>query len=760
MHYLDSLNEPQKEAVVNAHGAMIIIAGAGSGKTRVLTFRIAFLIENGVEPFNILALTFTNKAAKEMRERIEKVVGNDAKNLWMGTFHAIFAKILRFEGEKLGYSSNFTIYDTDDSKSVLSEVIKDMKLDDKLYRTNSVLSKISNCKNNLISWQAYLRNPEYMTEDEAAGRPKIGEIYREYASRCFKANAMDFDDILFNTNVLLRDHLDVLNKYQRKFQYVLIDEFQDTNISQYNIVKKLSASHQNICVVGDDAQSIYAFRGANIQNILNFEKDYPELKIVKLEQNYRSTKNIVNAANSVIRYNQAQLKKNVWTSNDEGSKIDLIKSTNDNEEGRLIASSIFEAKMQNGLQNKDFAILYRTNAQSRALEENLRRLNIKYKIIGGISFYQRKEVKDMVAYLRFAINPQDIEAFKRIINYPKRGIGDSTVNKLIIASEERNVPIWEIVNHVKSYFQGERFIKSVEDFSVMMRMFMLLVEKKDAYTAANQIAKDSGLLHELYSDKTVEGKMRYDNLQELLNAIKGYVDNPENEDKSLSTFLQEVSLVSSADSNLDEDAVTLMTIHMSKGLEFDYVYIAGLEENLFPSQMMLENREDLEEERRLFYVAITRAKNKLTLSYALQRYKFGNIQSCEPSRFIDEIDTKFLNAIKPFGGFDSGFSMRGFGNSTKSNFDRNYINTDKITNKQSSFTPKPNIKPIGKSFTPFQANSPDEFQKGQRVFHQKFGEGTIMEIEPYGSDKRAKIVFDINGERTLILSFAKLMILK
>ncbi|GAB4331315.1 MAG: 3'-5' exonuclease [Flammeovirgaceae bacterium] len=758
MHYLDSLNEPQKEAVINPHGAMMIIAGAGSGKTRVLTFRIAFLIENGVEPFNILALTFTNKAAKEMRERIEKLVGNEAKNLWMGTFHSIFAKILRFEGEKLGYSPNFTIYDTDDSKSVLSEVIKDMKLDDKLYRPNSVLSRISNMKNNLISWQMYLRTPEYLTEDEASGRPRIGEIYKEYALRCFKANAMDFDDILFNTNILLRDHLDVLNKYQRKFQYVLIDEFQDTNLSQYLIVKKLSASHQNICVVGDDAQSIYAFRGANIQNILNFEKDYPDLKIVKLEQNYRSTKNIVNAANSVIRYNQAQLKKNIWTSNPEGSKIDLIKSTNDNEEGRLIASSIFEAKVQYGLQNKDFAVLYRTNAQSRAIEENLRRLNITYKVIGGLSFYQRKEVKDMVAYLRFSINPQDIEAFKRIINYPKRGIGDSTVHKLILLSEEKNIPIWEIINNVRTYFQGDRFIKQVEDFALMMRMFMILVEKKDAFAAATQIAKDSGLLQELYADKTVEGKMRYDNLQELLNAIKAYVDNPENEDKSLSAFLQEVSLVSSADTSLDDDAVTLMTIHMSKGLEFEFVYIAGLEENLFPSQMMLESRADLEEERRLFYVAITRAKQKLTLSYALQRYKFGNIQSCEPSRFIEEIDTKFINAIRPYGGFESGFSVGCFGTAKKTNFTRNFINTEE--KKTSGFISKPPLKSIGKSFTEFKPNAPDEFQKGQRVMHQKFGEGTILEVEPYGNDKRAKIAFDLNGERTLILSFAKLMILK
>ncbi len=744
MHYLESLNEPQREAVTASEGPMMIIAGAGSGKTRVLTYRIAFLIEHGIEPFQILSLTFTNKAAKEMRERIQSVVGNEAKNLWMGTFHSVFAKILRFEGGKLGYQSNFTIYDADDSKSLLKTIIKEKNLDDKLYKPNVVFSKISKAKNNLISWQAYSQDADYLLDDENSGRPKIWEIYKEYALRCFKGNAMDFDDLLFNTNVLFEKHLDVLNKYQHKFKYVLIDEFQDTNISQYNITKRLAALHQNICVVGDDAQSIYAFRGANIQNILNFEHDYNDLKVIKLEQNYRSTSNIVNAANSVIKHNTAQLPKNVWTSNSDGRLISLLKTATDGEEGKLIATSIFEEKMQNGLSNKDFAILYRTNAQSRAIEENLRRLNIGYKIIGGISFYQRKEVKDLLAYLKFTVNPQDVEAFKRIINYPKRGIGNTSINKVLLAANELDKSVWEVAQDIKRYFNGGRMTKPIEDFAVMIRSFQLMLETADAFTVASHIAKQTGILKELYDDKTVEGKVRYDNLQELLNAIKAFVDNPEEDDKSLDTFLQEISLMTSSDQNNKDDAVTLMTIHMSKGLEFESVYLAGLEENLFPSQMMLESREDLEEERRLFYVAITRAKNALTVSYALQRYRFGQLIMCEPSRFIDEIDPKYIQNLRIKS---NDWGSKSASKASSSNLTQNLVKR-KMPNERRVSQVSPNFKP----------SDPNLLTEGLRVEHGKFGMGTVVKIETFGNDRSAIIEFDKFGKKTLILSFAKLMI--
>ncbi|MEH0155024.1 UvrD-helicase domain-containing protein [Limibacter armeniacum] len=752
MDYLESLNEPQREAVVYNDGPMMIIAGAGSGKTRVLTYKIAYLMEQGVEPFNILSLTFTNKAAREMRERIEEVVGSDAKNLWMGTFHSIFARILRFEADKMGYQSNFTIYDTEDSKSVIKGIVKDMNLDDKLYKPNSVLSRISSAKNNLISWRMYENNNELRIEDEASGRHKISEIYKEYAIRCFKANAMDFDDLLFNTNVLFHKFPDVLNKYQDKFRYVMIDEFQDTNISQYVITKKLAARFQNICVVGDDAQSIYAFRGANIQNILNFEKDYPDLKVVKLEQNYRSSQNIVEAANSIIRFNQHQLPKNVWTQNDAGALIEIFKTATDNEEAKIVASSIFEEKMTHGLRNSDIAILYRTNSQSRAIEEALRRTNIKYKIVGGLSFYSRKEIKDMVAYLRFVMNPADEEAFKRIINYPKRGIGLTTVNKLRVIANENNLKIWDVVSNIRRFISG-RAATSIEQFADMIKAFQFTVEQKDAFEAASLIAKNSGMLRELYDDKTVEGKVRYENLQELLNAIKAFSEDPEKEDKSLDSFLQEVSLITSTDQDADEDTITLMTIHMSKGLEFDHVYIVGMEENLFPSQMMLESRADLEEERRLFYVAMTRAKKKLFLSFALQRYRFGKLIMCEPSRFLGEIDRTFINArgvvSSSFSNepprVPSGFTKVGSNNNQPTNLNQR---------RTSGFNKKTTQVPDN-----FVACDPNDLKEGMRVMHVKFGEGIITKMEIDGADKRAKVRFDREGEKTLILAFAKLMIL-
>ncbi|MFC0185606.1 ATP-dependent helicase [Pseudarcicella hirudinis] len=650
MNYIEGLNDPQREAVLHTNGPLMIIAGAGSGKTRVLTYRTAHLIEKGVDPFRILLLTFTNKAAGEMRERIEKVVGNEARNLWMGTFHSVFAKILRFECKALGYTSDFSIYDTDDSKSLLRSIIKERNLDDKVYKVNGVFNRISGAKNRLIGPDEYLNNPIIQADDAAAKLPEVGRLYKMYAERCFKANAMDFDDLLYQTNVLFRDHVEILHKYQHKFHYVMVDEFQDTNISQYLITKKLSAVHQNICVVGDDAQSIYAFRGADIQNILNFEKDYSDLTTIKLEENYRSTNNIVQAANSIIARNKGQLKKNVFTNNEEGALIDLIKAASDNEEGRLIATHIFESKMANGLKNNDFAILYRTNAQSRAFEEALRKLNIKYRIIGGLSFYQRREIKDLLAYLRFVINQNDEEAFKRIINLPKRGIGDTTVAKITVTAAENGVSVWDVVANINQFGAG-RLSAGIEAFADLIKSFKIMVEiqEKDAYEVASHVAKASGILRELYEDKTVEGLSRYENVQELLNAIKEFVDSPENEDKSISNFLQTVSLLTTADNEEDEgenDRVTLMTIHGAKGLEFDHVYIVGMEEDLFPSQMMLQSRQDLEEERRLFYVAITRAEKRLMMSFAESRYQFGRLKACEPSRFLDEIDPKYLQIAR------------------------------------------------------------------------------------------------------------------
>lgn len=747
MNYLESLNEPQQEAVMNTEGPCMLIAGAGSGKTRVLTYRIAHLISKGVDPFNIMALTFTNKAAKEMRERIEKVVGHDARNLWMGTFHSVFARILRAEAHHLSYPNNFTIYDTDDSKTLIKNIIKELGLDDQAYKPSTVYNRISAAKNSLISWQDYLANAELMGDDAANLRPEIGKIYKTYALRCFKAGAMDFDDLLFNTDKLFKEHLEVLNKYQHRIQYILVDEFQDTNLCQYFIIRKLAAVRQNICVVGDDAQSIYAFRGADITNILNFERDYPELKIIKLEQNYRSTQNIVNAANSVIKKNRAQLPKNVWTANEEGSLIELIKAVSDNEEGRLIATSIFQEKMQHQLKFSDFVVLYRTNSQSRAIEEALRRMNIKYKVVGGLSFYQRKEIKDLLAYMRYSINQQDEASFRRIINLPKRGIGDSTIDKIIVAANDHDISIWEVVQKAESFIGG-RAASPISDFVAMIKRFGIEVERRDAYDAAFEIAKGSGLLRELYEDKTVEGLSRYENVQELLNAIKEFVDDPERQEKGLGAFLQEVSLVTGQDEDKDKDPekVTLMTIHMAKGLEFRHVYIVGLEEDLFPSQMMLSSRADLEEERRLFYVAITRAQKRLFLSYALTRYRFGRLKNCEPSRFLDDIDQSFIKVSSKFAGLESVPPNSDYAKSLVSGI-----------RKTISSAPPQKVTAY-RAPTDFVPSDTASLQEGMKVEHPKFGFGMVMQMDFTGADRKAKIKFDDFGEKTLLLSFAKLRI--
>jgi DNA helicase-2/ATP-dependent DNA helicase PcrA len=746
--YLDSLNEPQKEGVINTQGPCMIIAGAGSGKTRVLTLRMAHLVQSqGVDPFNIMALTFTNKAAKEMRERIEHVVGSDAKNLWTGTFHSVFAKLLRSEAHHLGYPNNFTIYDTDDSKSLIRSIVKEMGLDETQYKVNTVYNRISAAKNRLISWTDYLSNAVLMADDAGNMRPEMGNIYKNYALRCFKSGAMDFDDLLFNTDKLFKEHLDVLNKYQHRIHYILVDEFQDTNLCQYFIIRKLAAVRQNICVVGDDAQSIYAFRGADISNILNFEKDYPDLKIIKLEQNYRSTKTIVEAANSVIAKNKAQLPKNVWTSNEEGNLIELIKATSDNEEGRLVATSIFEEKMQGQHRFSDFVILYRTNSQSRAVEESLRRMNIKYKVVGGLSFYQRKEIKDLLAYLRFSLNQQDEASFRRIINLPKRGIGDTTIDKIIVAANDHAISIWEVIQNAVS-FLGGRASGPIDDFVTKIKRFAIETQNKDAYEAAAEIAKSSGLLKELYEDKTVEGLSRYENVQELLNAIKEYVEDPEKEDKSLGAFLQEVSLLTSQDENKDKDpdTVTLMTIHMAKGLEFKYVYMVGMEEDLFPSQMMLSSRAELEEERRLFYVAITRAKKKLYLSYALTRYRYGRLKNCEPSRFLDDVDQRFIKVSTKFGGIESVAPNPEFAKSFVSSMKKTM--STQVSPKATSYKPSADFAPSDTS----------KLTIGMKVEHPKFGYGMVMQMDVSGPDRKAKISFDDFGEKTLLLNFAKLKI--
>lgn len=747
MEYLEGLNKPQFEGVTSTEGPCIVIAGAGSGKTRVLTYRIAHLIRaGGVDSFNILALTFTNKAASEMRNRIESLVGTEARNLWMGTFHSIFARILRYESDRLGYPSNFSIYDADDSKSLIKAILKEQNLDDKIYRPATVLNRISAAKNRLISWGDYQNNPILNAEDESALRPAIGRLYQLYSERCFKAAAMDFDDLLFNTQRLFRNHPDILNKYQHRFKYVLVDEFQDTNLSQYSITKKLAAVHHNICVVGDDAQSIYAFRGADIRNILNFEKDYPELKVIRLEQNYRSSKVIVNAANSVIDKNRSQLKKQVWTANPDGELIELIRANSDHEEGKLVATSIFQEKVNHHFRNGDFAVLYRTNSQSRAIEEALRRMNIKYRIYGGLSFYQRKEIKDLLSYLRFVVNQRDEQALRRIINLPRRGIGAGSVDKIIVAADMNGgVPLWEVISNIHRHLPG-RAANAVDQFATMIKSFMVTVKEKDAFEAAGYIAKQSGLLKSLYEDKTIEGLNRYENVQELLNAVKEFVDNPENKEKDLGAFLQEVALLTNLDEEKGdpEEQVTLMTIHMAKGLEFKVVYLVGMEEDLFPSQMMLSSRADLEEERRLFYVAITRACEKLKLCYAHTRYRFGRLKSCEPSRFLEEIDSSFIKVSRKISHKPLVSQNNHYGNSLVSGL-KNAIN-------------KPVNNYLHKPSDNFIPSDTSGLKEGMKVEHSKFGFGKVISMDVDGANRKAKVLFENFGEKTLLLSFAKLKI--
>jgi len=759
LDYLKGLNPAQRDAVLQMNGPVMIIAGAGSGKTRVITMRVAHLVASGVDAFNILVLTFTNKAAREMRERIMHVVGDEAKNIWMGTFHSVFAKILRVEADKIGYPNNFTIYDTDDSKSVIRAILKEMQLDDKLYNANFVYNRISGAKNNLISWQEYQQNDQIQADDFSSGRGQLGKIYETYSNRCFRAGAMDFDDLLFKTNELLKRYPEVLNKYQHKFKYLMVDEYQDTNFSQYLIVKKLAAVNENICVVGDDAQSIYAFRGANIQNILNFEKDYPDLKVFKLEQNYRSTQNIVNVANSIIANNKEQLKKNVFSEKEEGDKIKIMRAFSDNEEGKIVAEAIMQERSTKGMKWHDFAILYRTNAQSRSMEEALRKLNIPYKIYGGQSFYQRKEIKDLIAYFRLTINPADEEALKRVINYPRRGIGDTTVDKIILAADQNMVTVWEAVINPSKYLDG-RSSAAVATFATMIQSFQVITKTQSAYDAALHIAQHSGILKDLYEDKSVEGLNRYENIQELLNGIKEFSEREDIEEKGLEVFMQDVALLTSDDKNdnKDADTVSLMTIHSAKGLEFPQVFVVGLEENLFPSQMSLNSRSDLEEERRLFYVAVTRAERRLHISYATSRFKFGTLISCEPSRFLDEIDARFLEldfTAKPAPSANNPF------------FDDERNSWNKRSGDAFS-KPKPATAPVkttsilAKAHVPSPGFAPSDtgnLQVGMEVEHERFGFGKVINLEGNKPDIKATIFFKEIGQKQLLLKFAKLRIL-
>ena len=754
MSYLDELNASQREAVEQIDGPLMVIAGAGSGKTRVLTYRIAYMIENGIDPFNVLALTFTNKAAREMTERIGKIVGpSEAKNITMGTFHSVFSRILRFNADRLGYPTNFTIYDTQDSKNLIKDIIKELNLDDKAYKPSAVLGRISSAKNNLVSADMYAQNEEILFEDKQAKRPLISTIYKTYENRCRKAGAMDFDDLLFQTHVLLRDFPEVLAYYQHKFQFILVDEYQDTNYAQYLIVKKLAATNENICVVGDDAQSIYSFRGANIQNILNFKVDYPDFKLFKLEQNYRSTKNIVEAANSIISKNKDQIKKTVWTENIDGAKITVIRTLTDNEEGKIIAGKIFDSKQSLPISFNDIAILYRTNRQSRAFEEALRKYNIPYKIYGGISFYQRKEIKDLLAYFRVTTNPSDEEALKRVLNYPRRGIGKTTEENLRIAANHHSVSIWEILQNLDQF--GLNFNKGIRDklyeFVTMIRSFQAQLHSLNAFQLAETIAKSSGILKELKAekDKGPEEVERFQNIEELLSGIQEFV-NSSDEIKTLSDFLLDVALLTDADEDKNEERnhVTLMTIHSSKGLEFPNVFIVGMEENLFPSQMALNSRTELEEERRLFYVALTRAKDSCTLSYAASRFTWGQLISSEPSRFIDEIDSQFLHFDSPPRG--QGRSL-GMGiNRTERPFTGG-LNRSMGSPKLTSMNELKGTSNIGGNST---------YMVGQNVQHEKFGKGKITKLEGVGNDQKATVFFPHHGIKNLIVRFANLQILE
>jgi DNA helicase-2/ATP-dependent DNA helicase PcrA len=769
--YLNGLNDKQKEAVLHTEGPLMIVAGAGSGKTKVLTTRVAHLMAKGVDPFNILALTFTNKAAKEMKERVENILGNnEARNLYIGTFHSVFARILRSEAPRIGYPTNFSIYDTDDAKSVVKTVINELNLDDKHYKPSTVYNRISGAKNALVGPVEYANDYYIQQEDMRSNRPAIAQIFDAYTKRCFKNGAMDFDDLLLKFYELLKTVPESLSKYQRKFKYILIDEYQDTNPAQYEIIKLLGAMHENVCVVGDDAQSIYSFRGATIENILLFQKDYDEVKVVKLEQNYRSTQSILNAANEIIKNNKSQIPKDLWTENAEGEKIRLVRTMTDNEEGKFVADTIQEQKLRNHFYNKDFAILYRTNAQSRAFEESLRRMGLAYTIYGGISFYQRKEIKDFIAYLRVIINPKDEEALKRIINFPVRGIGKTTI-------DENNISMWEVLESASKYGYKSGTLESILNFVTMIKSFASMLQKQNAYDLAVHIGKQTGLVKELFNDKSVEGLSRYENIQELLNSIKEWIESPDNEegeliDKTLGSYLQQITLLTDADEkDPNADTVKLMTIHAAKGLEFPVVFAAGLEEMLFPNALSINTREELEEERRLFYVVITRAKTRLWITYANTRYRFGSLVQNEPSRFIDELPEQFVD--RSYAGGGSKNQGMDYGNGTAFERMRGWGGRNQesgVKSRESGRTKKetpsylpPTNRPQTKEHTPsadFTPSDTSNLQVGQKVEHQKFGFGEVLKMEGAAHNPIATVKFDMNGEKKIMLNYAKLRIIE
>jgi len=772
-NYLDTLNPPQKEAVLQKEGPMIIIAGAGSGKTRVLTYKIAHLMQHGIDAFNILSLTFTNKAAREMKDRIASVVGfSEAKNLWMGTFHSVFARILRSEGHRLGFPSNFTIYDTQDSVRLISSIIKEMQLDKDRYKPKQILGRISSFKNSLITVRAYFSNPDLIETDLHASRPKMGDIYKEYVARCFKSGAMDFDDLLLRTNELLSRFPEVLAIYQDRFRYIMVDEYQDTNHSQYLIVRALADRFQNICVVGDDSQSIYSFRGANINNILNFQKDYPDVKTFKLEQNYRSTKNIVQAANSVIEKNKTRLDKEIWTANDEGEKIKVMRTISDGEEGRFVANSIWENAINHQLRNDAFAILYRTNAQSRAMEDALRKKDIKYRIYGGISFYQRKEIKDVLSYLRMLINPNDEEALKRIINYPARGIGQTTIDKLTIAANHYQKSIFEILKHLdKVDLKINAGTKAkLQNFVNIIMSLQIEAQTKNAFEIAETVVKRVQLIKDLEKDGTPEAVSKVENVQELLNGVKDFITDKieTGQEASLPVFLEDVALATDFDADKKDDTprVSLMTIHLAKGLEFPYVYIVGLEENLFPSGMSMNTRSELEEERRLFYVALTRAENQAYLSYAQTRYRWGKLTDAEPSRFLEEIDNKHVEYLMPkkIEMATNRFVDHSLFDDIQSKTIRfqKPIKRKKMefkAKKEQQFAPTTSLKKV----LQVQSNATNLFDSGitvgSFVEHNRFGKGEVLSLEGAGPNKKAEIKFGTVGKKKLLLQFAKLKII-
>jgi DNA helicase-2/ATP-dependent DNA helicase PcrA len=831
MDYLKGLNERQQEAVLHVEGPLMIVAGAGSGKTKVLTTRIAHLMANGVDAFHILALTFTNKAAKEMKERVEHILGNhEARNLYIGTFHSVFARILRTEANKLGYPNNFTIYDTDDAKSVIKTVINEMNLDDKHYKPATVYNRISSAKNALVNAEEYKNDWHIQQEDMRANRPAIAQIYDAYAKRCFKNGAMDFDDLLIKFYELLKLFPESLSKYQRKFKYIMIDEYQDTNPAQYEIIKLLGAMHENVCVVGDDAQSIYSFRGATIENILQFQKDYDHVHVVKLEQNYRSTKNILNVANEVIANNKGQIEKTLFTENADGEKIRLVRTMTDNDEGKFVADTIQEQKLRNHYRNKEFAILYRTNAQSRAFEESLRRMAIPYTIYGGISFYQRKEIKDFIAYLRLIVNLRDEEALKRIINYPARGIGKTTVDKCVLFANERNISMWEVLVRARELGFKAGTADAIDEFVTMIKSFASMLQKNNAYEVAVHVGKQTNLVKELFNDKSTEGLQRYENIQELLNSIKEWVDDTTNRQQidedgvmqtapsnspqggeqastqpllfnesnnneisltgelmsdgnplpggargglDLGSYLQQITLLTDADEkDPNADSVKLMTIHAAKGLEFECVFAAGLEEMLFPNALSINTREELEEERRLFYVVITRAKKKLWISYANTRYKFGQIVQNDPSRFLDELPEAFIDKSYAGGGLRNQTSfggsafdrMKGWG---KSNDYGDVTRAEKQYGPPPSKSTKPSYTtPLNRQQTvehkpaaDFIASDTSSLQEGQKVEHQKFGFGIVLKMEGSAHNPIATVKFEMNGEKKIMLNYAKLRII-